>query len=170
MVTQWSPQEEVNVRKNQNRPHSFPHSFEIVETRKELHGWYPGRRECTAERMLINPYNGCSVGCFYCYSRALPGYFETFHKKGTIFISKDFDKTIAKQIDSVDIASCGYLSPVTDPFQEVNKIYRLSEKIIKVFEEELNDPSVKIPEKSNISPERSALIIISLNPTLVLFS
>ena len=156
MVTQWSPQEEVNVRKNQNRPHSFPHSFEIVETRKELHGWYPGRRECTAERMLINPYNGCSVGCFYCYSRALPGYFETFHKKGTIFISKDFDKTIAKQIDSVNIASCGYLSPVTDPFQEVNKIYRLSEKIIKVFIE--NNIPIEFITKCEVPDEVIDLI------------
>jgi len=107
----------------------------LVETKKELHGWYPGKRECTAERMLINPYNGCSVGCFYCYARALPGYFEIFHNEGTIFVSKDFDKTIAKQLDSIDVVTCGYLSPVTDPFQEIEKEYHLSEKIVRVFVE-----------------------------------
>jgi DNA repair photolyase len=107
----------------------------VIETRKELHGWYKGKRECTAERLLINPYNGCSVGCFYCYARALPGYFEKFHNSGEIFVAKDFDKVVAEQIDSLHVASCGYLSPVTDPFQEVNNDYKLSEKIVKVFVE-----------------------------------
>jgi len=117
----------------------------IIDTKKEIHGWYPGKRECTAERMLINPYNGCSIGCFYCYARALPGYFELFQNggnlpdsneyvdPGTIFVSRDYDKIIAEQLDSIDIATCGYLSPVTDPFQELDKKYLLSEKIIKVF-------------------------------------
>ncbi len=93
----------------------------LLETKKELHGWYAGKRECTAERMLINPYNGCGVNCFYCYTRALPGYFEAFHSDGTIFVSKDFDLTVARQLDSIDVASCGYLSPVTDPFQKINE-------------------------------------------------
>ncbi len=107
--------------------------YKIVETKKELHGWYPGKRECTSERMLINPYNGCSVGCFYCYARALSGYFEIYHNDGTIFVSKDFDKIVASQLDSIDVASCGYLSPVTDPFQEIEKKFKLSEKIVQVF-------------------------------------
>jgi len=107
----------------------------VIETRKELHGWYKGKRECTAERLLINPYNGCSVNCFYCYARALPGYFEKFHNSGEIFVAKDFDKVVAEQLDSLYVASCGYLSPVTDPFQKINNEYKLSEKIVKVFVE-----------------------------------
>ena len=39
----------------------FPHI--LIESKKELHGWYKGKRESTGERMLENPYNGCSVGC-----------------------------------------------------------------------------------------------------------
>jgi DNA repair photolyase len=128
-----------------------PDAHAVLPTKKELHGWYPGRRECTAERMLINPYNGCGVGCFYCYARALPGYFGIFHHEGTIFISKDFDKTIAGQLDSLNVASCGYLSPVTDPFQKLNGIYRLSEKIVKVFVER-NIP-IEFITKSKIPDE-----------------
>ncbi|MGE4356976.1 MAG: radical SAM protein [Candidatus Omnitrophota bacterium] len=105
----------------------------LVTTKKEMHGWYRGKRECTAERLLINPYNGCSVNCFYCYARALPGYFKIFSQKNIIFVCKDFDKVIAKQLDSLNIVSCGYLSPVTDPFQELEKVYHLSEKIIEEF-------------------------------------
>ncbi|MCM8794094.1 MAG: hypothetical protein NC898_06550, partial [Candidatus Omnitrophica bacterium] len=110
-----------------------PVSHVLINTKKELHGWYPGKRECTGERLLINPYNGCSVGCFYCYARALPGYFEIFHQKNIIFVCKDFDKVISRQLDSLNIASCGYLSPVTDPFQVLEDLYRLSEKIIEEF-------------------------------------
>lgn len=107
----------------------------LLTTKKELHGWYPGKRECTAERLLINPYNGCGIGCFYCYARALPGYFEIFHERDIIFVAENFDQTVAEQLDSLNVATCGYLSPVTDPFQKLNEKYRLSEKIVQVFVE-----------------------------------
>jgi len=106
-------------------------------TKKQLHGWYVPednpRRECTAERLLINPYNGCSVGCFYCYARALPGNFEEFHKENKIFVFNNFPEVVEEQISSLLVASCGYLSPVTDPFQEIEKKEKLSQKIIKIF-------------------------------------
>ena len=112
-----------------------PQPHILVSTRKQLHGWWPGKRECTSERMLINPYNGCGIGCFFCYARAFPGYFQKFHDYGVITVAKDFDQVVAEQLDSIDIATCGYLSPVTDPFQSLNTQYHLSEKIIKVFVE-----------------------------------
>jgi len=129
----------------------MPEKYVVIHTKKQLHGWYPGKRECTAERMLINPYNGCEVNCFYCYARALPGYFEKFHRDGTVFISGDFDRIIEEQLDSINIASCGYLSPVTDPFQNINSKYKLSEKIIKVFIKK-NIP-IEFITKSKIPPE-----------------
>lgn len=112
-----------------------PQPHILVPTRKQLHGWWPGKRECTSERMLINPYNGCGIGCFFCYTRAFPGYFRIFRDYGVITVAKDFDQVVAEQLDSIDIATCGYLSPVTDPFQSLNTRYHLSEKIIKVFVE-----------------------------------
>ncbi len=110
----------------------YPHI--LVSSKKQIHGWWPGKRECTGERMLLNPYNGCSVGCIFCYARALPGpYFRLFNEEGIVTVFEDFDKVVARQLDSVRVASCGYLSPVCDPFQEVNKRYKLSEKIVEVF-------------------------------------
>ena len=51
--------------------HPYPHI--LVDSKKEIHGWFysknSGRRECTSERLLINPYNGCSFNCFFCYAR-----------------------------------------------------------------------------------------------------
>ncbi|HDN67697.1 MAG TPA: radical SAM protein [Firmicutes bacterium] len=128
----------------------------VVSTRKQLHGWWPGKRECTAERMLINPYNGCGIGCFFCYARGFPGYFQDFHEKGIITVAEDFDKIVAEQLDSIDIASCGYLSPVTDPFQPLNRKYRLSEKIIQVFVER-NIP-IEFVTKARIPQEAISLM------------
>ncbi|HIE43931.1 MAG TPA: hypothetical protein EYP78_03940 [Candidatus Omnitrophica bacterium] len=110
-----------------------PHPHILVPTQKELHGWWPGKRECTGERLLINPYNGCSVGCFFCYTRAFPGYFELFHKKDIVVVAERFPETIAGQLDSVSVTACGYLSPVSDPFQKLNEKYRYSEQIIEIF-------------------------------------
>ncbi len=107
----------------------------LIDSRKELHGWWKGKRECTAERLLINPYNGCAVHCFCCYARALPGYFQLFRRRGVATVCRDFDQVVARQLDGLSVASCGYLSPVTDPFQLLEFRYRLSEKIIGQFVE-----------------------------------
>ncbi|MFH1311843.1 MAG: radical SAM protein [Candidatus Eisenbacteria bacterium] len=110
----------------------YPHI--LVPSRKELHGWWKGKRECTGERMLANPYNGCSVGCIFCYARALPAaYFRLFNDTGIVTVFEDFDRAVADQLDSLRVASCGYLSPVCDPFQAVDSRYRLSEKIVREF-------------------------------------
>ena len=111
-----------------------PHPHILVESKKELHGWYKGKRECTGERMLINPYNGCSVGCMFCYARALPApYFRLWNDEGIVTVCKDFDRVVSDQLDSIGVAACGYLSPVCDPFQDVESKYGLSERIIEEF-------------------------------------
>lgn len=106
-----------------------------VQSKKELHGWWPGKRECTAERLLLNPYNGCSHNCHFCYAHALWGYFKLYHDRRVITVFENFDRVIAAQLDRLNVAACGYLSPVTDPFQPLNHKYRLTEKIIQVFAE-----------------------------------
>ncbi len=129
-----------------------PFKHYLVSSRKQIHGWYNwGRRECTSERILLNPYNGCGVGCFYCYARALPGYFSQSHRTGRIFVFKDFDRLVATQLDKINFAFCGYLSPVTEPFQEIDKVYDLSYKTAREFIKR-NIPvefitKVKVPEK-----------------------
>ncbi len=122
-------------RNKQYQIDKTPYPHIVVSSKKELHGWWGGIRECTSERLLINPYSGCSIGCFFCYARSFPGWFQVFREQGIIVAAKDFDEVVAKQLDSLDIASCGYLSPVTDPFQVLNEKFHLSEKIIAKFVE-----------------------------------
>ncbi|MEW6069331.1 MAG: radical SAM protein [Candidatus Thermoplasmatota archaeon] len=131
-------QRKISIEDNFGCRVDEPYPHVLVSSKKELHGWYYskeplGRRECTAERLLINPYAGCAHNCFFCYANAYKGYFERYRKEGIVTVFKDFDKVIAQQLDSLNIASCGYLSPVTDPFQPINKKYELAEKITSVF-------------------------------------
>jgi DNA repair photolyase len=140
-------------------PHPLRHI--IVDSNKELHGWWNGiepygNRECSAEKLLINPYNGCSHNCLFCYSHALGGYFKLFREHGVITVFKEYDKQIAKQLDGLRVASCGYLSPVTDPFQPLNEKYELSEQIVKEFVDR-NIP-VQVTTKGRISESALKLI------------
>lgn len=106
----------------------------LVKTKKELHGWLNKYRECTAERLLLNPYNGCSNDCFFCYTKGYDwGYFRLFEREKVVTVFEDFDRRVASQLDELRVASCGYLSPVSDPFSKLNNKYHLSEKIIKEF-------------------------------------
>ena len=110
----------------------------LIDSKKEIHGWWnsakdKGNRACTSERLLINPYNGCSWNCFFCYANTLWGYFELFRKENIVSVFKDFDQIVDKQLESLLCASCGYISPTTDPFQPVNNKYHLTEKIMRIF-------------------------------------
>jgi DNA repair photolyase len=140
-------------------PHPLPHI--VVDSNKELHGWWNGlepyeNRECTSEKLLINPYNGCSHNCLFCYSHAFGGYFGLFREHGVVTVFKDFDKRLERQLDGLTVASCGYLSPVTDPFQPLNDQYELSERIVKVFVDR-NIP-VQFTTKGRISETALKLI------------
>ncbi|MHC1600691.1 MAG: SPL family radical SAM protein [Candidatus Methanospirareceae archaeon] len=133
----------------------------IVDSNKELHGWWNGiepygNRECTAEKLLINPYNGCSHNCLFCYSHALGGYFRLFRERGVITVFNDFAAKVARQLDGLTVASCGYLSPVTDPFQPLNDKYELSEQILREFVDR-NIP-VQFTTKGRISETALKLI------------
>jgi len=129
----------------------------IVETEKELHGWWKGKRECTGERLLINPYNGCSIDCIFCYVKGFSwSYFKLFFEERIVTVCKDFDKRVARQLDSIDVTSCGYLSPVADPFQIIDSRYNLSKKIIEVFIER-NIP-IEFITKQTIPEEAIELI------------
>ena len=133
----------------------------VVYSKKEIHGWWSGiepygMRECTSERLLINPYNGCEHHCFFCYAHAFPGYFARFRKSGEITVFEDFDKVVEGQLNKIHVASCGYLSPVTDPFQPINKAYKLTERIMKVLVKR-NLP-VEVVTKGVISEEAIRLL------------
>ena len=102
-----------------------------VVSNKKIHGWYPGKRECTSERVLLNPYLGCEIGCFFCYTLGYPGKFQIAKKENKIFVYTNFVENLKKQIDRLNFISTCYLSPVSDPLQPAEKIFKITEKTVE---------------------------------------
>jgi DNA repair photolyase len=87
----------------------------------------------------INPYRGCEHGCIYCYARPSHGYLNL--SAGLDFETKLFAKTNAVELLRAELAKPGYrVSPInlganTDPYQPIERRYRITRQIIEVLAE-----------------------------------
>ncbi|MGA9335840.1 MAG: PA0069 family radical SAM protein, partial [Rudaea sp.] len=87
----------------------------------------------------INPYRGCEHGCIYCFARPSHAYLNL--SPGLDFETKLFAKTNAAQALRVELARPGYrVSPInlganTDPYQPIERRYRITRQIIEVLSE-----------------------------------
>jgi DNA repair photolyase len=85
----------------------------------------------------INPYRGCEHGCSYCYARPSHAYLGL--SAGLDFESKLFAKTNAVELLRKELGAKGYepatiaLGANTDPYQPVERQYRLTRDILKVL-------------------------------------
>ncbi len=133
------PNRDQNRNRGQDRTLEHPIRHTKVGAGKTVvHGWYfpfsSGKRECSSERILVNPYNGCSVNCPFCYTRAYRGHFADWNRNGTVTVFEGIDRKLSEELSQLYCASCGYLSPVTEPFQHpLEQEYHLSERCIDAF-------------------------------------
>lgn len=87
----------------------------------------------------INPYRGCEHGCSYCYARPTHAFMGL--SPGLDFESKLFAKTNAAVLLRGELAAKGYaprtlaLGSNTDPYQPVEKKYRLTRQILEILAE-----------------------------------
>ena len=87
----------------------------------------------------INPYRGCEHGCIYCYARPSHGYLNL--SAGIDFETKLFAKTNAAELLRKELAKPGYVcSPInlganTDPYQPIERRYRITRSILEVLAE-----------------------------------
>ena len=87
----------------------------------------------------INPYRGCEHGCVYCYARPSHAYLNL--SAGIDFETKLFAKTNAAELLRVELGKRGYVcSPInlganTDPYQPIERRYRVTRSILEVFAE-----------------------------------
>ena len=94
----------------------------------------------------INPYRGCEHGCIYCYARPTHEYlgfscgldFET-----KILIKKEAAKLLRKRLSSrhwqPQVVALG---SITDPYQPMERKFRLTRSVVEVLTEFLNPVSV----------------------------
>ncbi len=85
----------------------------------------------------INPYRGCEHGCIYCYARPSHAYLGL--SPGLDFETRLFYKQDAARLLERELGAPGYrCSPITigantDPYQPIEREYRVTRSIIEVL-------------------------------------
>ena len=85
----------------------------------------------------INPYRGCEHGCVYCYARPSHAYLNL--SPGLDFETRLFYKQDAARLLEQELAAPSYrCSPITigantDPYQPIEREYRVTRSIIEVL-------------------------------------
>lgn len=86
----------------------------------------------------INPYRGCEHGCVYCFARPTHAYVGL--SPGLDFETKLFAKPNAAELLERELGRPGYqprtiaIGTNTDPYQPVERRYRLMREILEVLE------------------------------------
>jgi len=85
----------------------------------------------------INPYRGCEHGCVYCFARPTHAYLDL--SPGLDFETQLVAKTNAAEILRAELAKPSYrcapitLGANTDPYQPIEKQYRITRQILEVL-------------------------------------
>lgn len=86
----------------------------------------------------INPYRGCEHGCVYCFARPTHSFMGL--SPGLDFESKLFAKPDAARMLDKELSKSGYqprtiaIGTNTDPYQPIEKQYRIMREILEVLE------------------------------------
>lgn len=86
----------------------------------------------------INPYRGCEHGCVYCFARPTHAFMGL--SPGVDFEAKLFAKPDAARLLDKELSKDGYtprtiaIGTNTDPYQPVEKQYRIMREILEVLE------------------------------------
>jgi DNA repair photolyase len=96
----------------------------------------------------LNPYLGCEHGCVYCYASFMQRYYHQNETWGEfVDVKVNFVERLRSQIKRTK-PGLVYLSSVTDPYQPLEKKYKLTRECLKILAE-LNLP-VSIQTKSDL--------------------
>ena len=107
---------------------------------------FPGGGFC------INPYVGCGHRCVYCYSRFMRRFTGHLQEEWGTFIDVKMNvaEVLKKQLKSPKFKNQQiYIGTVTDPYQPLEKKYKITREVLKVL---LNFPArISILTKSNLA-------------------
>lgn len=109
----------------------------------------------------INPYRGCEHGCVYCYARPSHSYLNL--SPGIDFETRLFAKTNAPELLRKELARRGYVcSPInlganTDPYQPIERRYRLTRGVLEVLAE-ANHPCTIVTKNALIERDLDLLV------------
>jgi DNA repair photolyase len=120
----------------------------------------------------INPYRGCEHGCVYCYARPSHAYLNL--SPGLDFETKLFAKTNAAERLRATLAKPGYRpSPInlganTDPYQPIERRYRLTRQVLELFVE-TRHPCTIITKSAMIERDLDLLADLAADGLVIAF-
>ena len=125
-------------------------SFKIQETQAKS---IIGSTQVPSADYVINPYTGCQFACMYCFASFMGRFVGETNQNWGNYV---YVKTNAVELIQKDILRLLKKNPhpriaistVTDPYQGVEKKYRLTRGILKVFAEKKYQGRVSILTKS----------------------
>lgn len=102
----------------------------------------------------INPYRGCEHGCIYCYAR--PSHCYLGHSAGVDFETELYVKPNAADLLERELAKPGYkastiaLGANTDPYQPIDRQYKITRSILEVLDR-ANHPVAVVTKSSLVT-------------------
>lgn len=86
------------------------------------------------EKYSLNPYEGCTYSCNYCYSRNFK-YHEPEDFGKQIIVKKDIDKLLKKRIENTKtlIPDIVGISGRVDPYQSIEHKYKSTQKCLMIL-------------------------------------
>ena len=120
----------------------------------------------------INPYRGCEHGCIYCYARPSHAYVNL--SPGLDFETKLFAKVNAAQLLRTELGQAGYrcqpiaLGANTDPYQPVERDWRLTRQILEVLAE-CGHPATIVTKSSLIERDLDLLAAMAAKSLMQVF-
>ncbi len=76
---------------------------------------------------FVNPYNGCTMGCPYCFWRSQEGW------EGRIQVRENIAEKLDESLQKWPKNEFIYLGSVCDPFMEIEREYRLTWSCLEVI-------------------------------------
>ncbi len=120
----------------------------------------------------VNAYRGCEHGCVYCYARPSHAYLNL--SAGIDFETKLFAKTNAAELLRKELAKPGYVcSPInlganTDPYQPIERRYRITRSIVEVLAEH-NHPFTIVTKNALVERDIDLLAPLSAKKLVYVF-
>lgn len=96
----------------------------------------------------LNPYLGCSHGCLYCYAKMYTRAEDVVESWGwVVVVKKNIVEVLVKEVKKVKRGVVG-IGTITDPYQPIEAVYRLTRGSIGVLAE--NGFRISIQTKSSL--------------------
>ena len=114
--------------------------------------------------LAMNPYRGCEHGCIYCYARPSHSYLNL--SPGLDFETKLRAKSNLAEVLRAELAKPGYVaSPInigsnTDPYQPIEKKWRLTRAALEVLAE-CHHPCTIVTKNAMVERDLDILVLMA---------